>query len=249
MRDYNLGFISNSDIYNHVKKTVQSYRRSINLEDFNSNIVDPIKLTFDSKIYDKSFREMIETECIRQIDKSNSNNIGYFHQYIFQFARRNGWEVLPNGVTGFDVQNEERHIFCEVKNKHNTMNAASSQSTYTKMQDKLLNDDRATCYLVEVISRKSQNQPWKISLRGVPYCHEKIRRISMDKFYELVFGDPNAFMKLCQQLPNILEDVISESEGLSVKNTVFNELQAHNHDLYKSLYLLAFKTYEGFDEF
>lgn len=46
MRAYNLGFISDEDIYGHVEATVRLYRRSINLSEFNENIVDPIKLTF-----------------------------------------------------------------------------------------------------------------------------------------------------------------------------------------------------------
>lgn len=46
MRNYKLGFISDNDIYEHVKCTVESYRRNITLEEFNVNIVDPIKLTF-----------------------------------------------------------------------------------------------------------------------------------------------------------------------------------------------------------
>ena len=33
MRHYNLGFISDEDIYEHVKNTVLQYRRSINLND------------------------------------------------------------------------------------------------------------------------------------------------------------------------------------------------------------------------
>lgn len=43
--NYNLGFISDEDIYNHVKATVEKYRTSINLQEFNDNIVDPIRLT------------------------------------------------------------------------------------------------------------------------------------------------------------------------------------------------------------
>lgn len=58
--NYNLGFISNEDIYQHVKLTVESYRREITLEQFNDNIVDPIKLTFDSKVYGKTLRQAIE---------------------------------------------------------------------------------------------------------------------------------------------------------------------------------------------
>lgn len=57
--DYNLGFISNEDIFQHVKSTVESYRRDISLKKFNEHIVDPIKLTFDSKIYGKTIQEAI----------------------------------------------------------------------------------------------------------------------------------------------------------------------------------------------
>lgn len=79
MNRYNLGFISDEDIYRHVSDTVQQYRTAIDLQDFNQNIVDPVKLTFDSKIYGMTFEDMIESECIRQIDKANTNKIGYFH--------------------------------------------------------------------------------------------------------------------------------------------------------------------------
>ena len=46
MNKYNLGFISDEDIYNHVKTTVLQYRRNIDLKEFNKNIIDPVKLTF-----------------------------------------------------------------------------------------------------------------------------------------------------------------------------------------------------------
>ena len=245
---YQLGFISDDNIYEHVRNTVNTYRRSINLEEFNSNIIDPIKLTFDSKIYGKSFKEMIDSECIRQIDKTNSNNIGYFHQNLFKYVGH-GWIVPPNGETGFDVENRSMHIYCEVKNKHNTMNAAASKATYIKMQNKLLEDDNATCYLVQVISKTSQDVNWVISLDGRRYSHNHIRKISIDLFYNLVFHDPDAFMKLCKALPIVLDDVLQDEPALQVQNTVFDELRVSSTDLYKSLFLLAFSTYEGFDRF
>lgn len=71
----------------------------------------------------------------------------------------------------------------------------------------------------------------------------------MDKFYEMVFGDPKAFYKLCVALPQIIEDVISENEALVFNNTVYKELTKEHADLLTALYLLAFKTYEGFEQF
>jgi hypothetical protein len=51
---YNLGFISDQDLFNHVQETVMKYRFVIDLKKFNKNLVDPIKCTFDAQIYGKT---------------------------------------------------------------------------------------------------------------------------------------------------------------------------------------------------
>lgn len=198
MHKYNLGFISDDLIYHHVKETAQRYMTFIDLKQFNKNLIDPIKLTFDAKVYGKSFEELIESECVRQMDKTNTNHIGYFHQNLFRYAG-DGW-VVPE--QGFDLVNEARKVYVEIKNKHNTMNAASSMATYMKMQDQLLKDSSSLCLLVEVIAKHSQNTIWKAKVRDQYYTNSSIRRVSIDKFYEIVFGDPLAFVKLCRALPN-----------------------------------------------
>ena len=86
----------------------------------------------------------------------------------------------------------------------------------------------------------------KISIDKKPCSHKRIRRMSMDKFYELVFGDTDAFYKLCMALPCIIEDVVSDDTTLQLNNTVYEELRQEHTDLLKALYLLAFSTYEGF---
>ncbi len=72
MNNYNLSFISNTDLFKHVQETVEKYRFTIDLAEFNKNIIDPIKLTFDAKVYDKSIEEVVEAEILRQLDKSNT---------------------------------------------------------------------------------------------------------------------------------------------------------------------------------
>ena len=47
MTQYNLSFISDQDLFNHVKETVNKYRFVIDLKEFNKNLVDPIKFSFD----------------------------------------------------------------------------------------------------------------------------------------------------------------------------------------------------------
>lgn len=245
MREYNLGFISDENIYNHVKETVLRYSASLDLKKFNKNIIDPIKLTFDAKVYGRTMEEVVASECMRQMDKSNNNHIGYFHQNLFRYAG-NGWAVPTEG---FDVVNEGRHIFVEMKNKHNTMNSAASQKTYMKMQNKIVRDSRATCMLVETIATRSQNKTWIVTVDKEQFNNENIRRVSMDKFYEIVFEDASAFARLCKVLPDILDDVIANMSREINDNTVFAELAAISPDIVKSLYLLAFQTYEGFENF
>lgn len=103
--------------------------------------------------------------------------------------------------------------------------------------------------LVEVIAKKSQNIKWSTTVDGRPFLHECIRRVSIDKFYEAVFGDGEAFFKLCRALPDILEDVVMELQCGTIQNSVYDELHQLSPDTFKSLYLLAFKTYDGFQNF
>lgn len=153
------------------------------------------------------FSGIIEDECLRQIDKSNSNHIGYFHQNLFRYAG-NGWEVPANGVTGFDVQNPDKHIFAELKNKHNTMNSAAVRKNMIIMQDRILNDKDAVCMLVEYNTNISQNKRWEVSLPAHTFSNNRIRLVSIDKFYEIAFGD-KACKKLCDVLPSVIDDVMA----------------------------------------
>lgn len=71
----------------------------------------------------------------------------------------------------------------------------------------------------------------------------------MDKFYEIVTGDKEAFYKICMELPKLIDEIIKENKELQVGlDTVVDELREKNSDLLKALYLLAFKEYAGFDK-
>lgn len=245
MQAYKLDFIRDQDLFEHVKDTVCKYRFNINLSDFNQNIIDPIKLTFDTKIYNKTIADLIDSEIVRQIDKSNNNHIGYFHQNIFNYIG-NGW-VVPK--KRFDIINEDQKIFVEMKNKHNTMNSSSSQHTYMRMQDQIIKDPESICMLVEVVAKKSQNIVWKTRLKGVQFFNEKIRRVSIDEFYKIVTGNKCAFKQLCEVLPTVISDVIQTIGLRGIESTVLKELKNISNNLLNSIYLFSFKKYEGFDNF
>lgn len=245
MKTYNLGFISDINFYLHVKETIDKYRFKINLENFNKNLIDPIKLTFDAKVYKKDIKDVVEAEIIRQVDKSNTNHIGYFHQNIFKYINSD-WEVP---LSGYDIINKRLNIYVEMKNKHNTMNSSSSQKTYMRMQNTIIKNPKAKCMLVEVIAKNSQDTVWSTTLDGSPVFDKRIRRISIDKFYEIVTGQKYAFKELCEKLPIVIDDVIKNSALDNEQNTVFDELLKISPHLLKSLYLLSFEKYEGFENF
>lgn len=241
---YNLDFISDDDLFNHVLETVKSYSFSMDLKKFNKNLIDPIKLTFDSIVYSQNYKETIENEVLRQLDKTNSNLIGYFHQNIFKYISSD-WKVPQKG---YDIENQKEAIFVEMKNKHNTMNSSSSAKTYMRMQNSIIKNPKSTCLLVEVIAKQSQNIPWIITLDGEKQDkNQSLRRVSIDKFYELVTNDAFAFKKLCEVLPSVIKDAVTTLKDAKKSNTVFEELEELSSDLLTSIYLLSFNKYEGFN--
>ncbi len=248
---YHLKFISQENFEKHVTDTILSYSKSlesISLAKFNSNIIDPIKMLFDKNVFSKSYEQLIADEIFRQRDKSNNNSIGYFHQNIFKYIRncevpKTGWDVIyTSPETG-------RKIYAELKNKHNTMNSGSAQKIYIQMQNQIMKTPEDVCFLVETIAPKSRNIPWGCSVNGQHVEDERIRRVSMDKFYAIVTGEQNAFCQMCMQLPETLEILIKHNRNLTAgQDTVLSELQNLSPDIQKALFLLAFRTYEGFSE-
>lgn len=258
---WELDFISEQDFKRHVQNTIKNYGEKLapyDLKRFNSNIVDPIKLIFDKTVYQYSWEEIIKNEIFRQRDKSNNNDIGYFHQRIFQYIKgctvpQAGWDVIFTPENGIEVPEcgKVRTIYVEMKNKHNTMNSASSAKTYMKMQGQLLADDDCSCFLVEAIAKRSQNITWSVSVDGAKQKHRRIRRVSMDEFYKAVTGQENAFYKMCMVLPSVIQEVVSDADNISVPHdTVVEELQQiadkKNGSFSLALYMLGFETYIGF---
>ncbi len=258
---WNLDFISEQDFRHHVRNTIKNYGEKLapyDLKRFNSNIVDPIKLIFDRTVYQYSWEEIIKNEIFRQRDKSNNNDIGYFHQRIFQYIKgctvpQAGWDVIFTSENGIEIPEcgKVGTIYVEMKNKHNTMNSASGAKTYMKMQGQLLADDDCSCFLVEAIAKRSQNIAWSVSVDGTKQKHRRIRRVSMDEFYKTVTGQDDAFYKMCMVLPSVIQEVVSDTDNISVPHdTVIEELQQiadkNNGSFALALYMLGFETYIGF---
>lgn len=258
-----LSFIDDVDFKKHITETINRYIERLKPSDlklFNSNIVDPIKLLFDKLVYQYSWDELIKQEIVRQLDKSNNNDIGYFQQGMFKYIKdctvpSKGWDVIyhPKNKILLDGTDSVKKIYVELKNKHNTMNSSSSSKTYIRMQSELLSDDECACFLVEVIAPKSQNIAWCISVDGTKKKHKRIRRVSIDEFYALITGEKDSFYKLCLALPSVIKSIVNNNDLLERhKNTVVEELQKvvaidiDDERFILALYLLGFGKYPTF---
>lgn len=244
--NWDIDFIQCNDFIFHVENTLEKIYGKKNigsLKEFNNSIIDPTKMLFDifTNGYDRE--EIIRAEVSRQVDKSVTNIIGYFHQNLFGYIE--GWNIPKSG---FDVINEERKIYAEIKNKHNTMNSNSSQKTYMKLQQQLLFDSDSTCYLVEIIAKKSQDINWKVKVDNISYNNNKLRRISIDKFYELVTGDSYAFKKICEWLPIVIFAVNKEREFEDSTKLILDDLNKIDNNFIGSIYKLSYPSYADFDK-
>ncbi|MCD8378316.1 MAG: Eco47II family restriction endonuclease [Candidatus Gastranaerophilales bacterium] len=263
---WNLDFISEENFKEHVRATIMKYGEkleSYDLKRFNSNLIDPIKLIFDKSVYRSSWEEIVNNEIFRQRDKSNNNDIGYFHQNIFSYFKgcevpQAGWDVIYKNTDGIQMPEGDivHTVYVEMKNKHNTMNSASSAKTYIKMQGQILEDDDCACLLVEAIAKRSQNIKWTTKVDGKNVQHRLIRRVSMDRFYEILTGEEDAFFKMCMALPVVINAVVTEEESVSVPHdTVIQELRnvaalydetSEDLSMAMAVYMLGFNTYMGF---
>ena len=151
------------------------------------------------------------------------------------------------------------NVYVEMKNKHNTMNSASEGKTYIKMQNQLLKDDDCACFLVEAISKRSQNIKWETTVDKNKVSHKRIRRVSLDQFYALVTGEEDAFYQMCMVLPEVIEKVVNNGDGIKVpKDTVLDELkniaaqigeESESLAMAMAVYMLGFSTYNGFKDY
>lgn len=267
---WTLSFINEQDFTNHVHETIKKYGEkleSFDLKKFNKNLIDPIKLIFDKTVYRSSWDEIVSNEIFRQRDKSNNNDIGYFHQRIFQYilnchvpenGQEGGWDVVYENANGIALSDGStvHKVYVEMKNKHNTMNSASAGKTFIKMQNQILKDDDCACFLVEAIAQRSQNIKWETTVDKTKVGHKLIRRVSIDQFYSLVTGCDDAFYQMCMVLPKTIQKVVDTLDSGDVPNdTVIEELKViaesqpvESEDLAiaMAVYFLGFGGYNGF---
>lgn len=206
-------FVSDEVFLEEVKKVVESYFNReeeypelTELLKRNKYGIDEFKAIFDISVNNLTFKQWTKNEKIRQAGKKVENKIGEFHQQLL--GRVDGWEDLGIGdKTKVDLRKEDNSIFIELKNKKNTINGDSGKAVRNKLEDLAKKYPDAICYWAYIVhgTYKAEDVIWK---KKNYENNERIRRISCDKVYELVTGDPNALEKTFDALPKAIGDIL-----------------------------------------
>lgn len=247
-----VSFVSDEHLLKCISNLHNSYlsaKREFTKRKFYNNKVDIFKLTFDSKFNELSEEELIKLEMSRQIDKSVNNAIGTFHEEVL-----GGVDGFGSGrFLGYDLKANDDSLFAEIKNKHNTMNSSSAESAFQKLA-RFADDNRnSTCYLVQILAKKSFCKKWEAIINGKEYSHSRVFIISGDQFYSLVTGNINALYNLYKSLPQAVNDFLGSisAEKLN-ENNILSEItksaQENNRTIIDEITFENFICYSGFNK-
>ncbi len=233
------------------KRLNESYASLVTSVDrFLYNKLDYIKMQADVIFQGIDIETWIINEEMRQFDKTVNNALGIFHQELIGCI--SGFRSYPVGYH-YDIKNTSGSIIGEVKNKYNTMNSSAKRSVYNTLAEFAKKDTKATCYLIEIIAKRSMNKIWRLNRSSEERrlnrsIEERIRRISVDLFYELATGKPLAFKELCEVLPVVFKSVSGGTTN-NVRKSVYEDLKnraSYFGGIEKFIMKDTFRGYKGF---
>lgn len=246
-------FVSDEHLLKCIENLHGSYVRAkakITKQKFYTNKIDTVKLTFDSRFNNIDEETVIESEILRQIDKSINNSIGTFHEQILGGIA--GFEVAK--FSGFDIKASDNTLFADIKNKHNTMNSSAAEALFQKLARYADTYKQARCYWVQILAKGSFDEHWTGDINGKEYSHTRVFKISGDRFYALLSGRENALYELYQALPVAINDFLQTVEKGKSKpmNSALSEIKkvtaSSNRSIIDQITFENYSYYLGFDE-
>lgn len=246
-------FITDEHLLKCIKNLHDSYvkaKEKISKRKFYTNKIDTIKLTFDTKFNNLNEDSIIETEVLRQIDKSINNSIGTFHEQVLGGIQ--GYEI--GKLSGFDIKAINHTLFADIKNKHNTMNSSAAEALFQKLARYADTYKKANCYWVQILAKGSFNEHWKGDINGKEYSHSRVFKISGDQFYALITGRENALFELYKALPIAIDYYMKtiDKEQDNPVNSALSEIKKETKQSKRSILdQITFENYGyylGFDK-
>jgi hypothetical protein len=167
---------------------------------------------------------LIQSEILRQIDKSINNSIGTFHEQVLGGIK--GFEL--GKATGYDVKAKDDTLFADIKNKHNTMNSSAAEALFQKLSRFADDHKKATCYWVQILAKGSFCELWRGDINGKEYSHSRVYKISGDRFYALLSQQEDAMFRLYKILPVAIKDYLKSIDQKQEigKNSALNEIKS-----------------------
>lgn len=253
MKNKYVNFITDEHLLTCIGNLHNAYlkaKNNITKKNFYSNKVDTIKLTFDSKFNDIDEEKLIQSEILRQIDKSINNSIGTFHEQILGGIK--GFEA--GNLSGYDIKATDNTLFADIKNKHNTMNSSAAEALFQKLKRYADDYKQAKCYWVQILAKGSFCELWSGDINGKEYSHSRVYKISGDQFYALLSGQQNAVFQLYKALPSAIKDYlksVEETEEIAA-NSALEEIKSGTKTSKRTvLDQITFENYSyylGFDK-
>ena len=192
-----LPWITDETLESLVDKLLQRSRKGVELADkkMQKNVMDPFASLIMSAAMDIS-----EVKPLYDIQRSNSASqaissaTGSFHQEVLGSVGG-----FHNHDSGYDLENLDRKIMAEIKNKHNTMNATNRTKVISDLDTAIRQKSGPwTAYLVIMIPRT----PLRYSQNIVP--GREIYEIDGASFYEIVTGHKTALRDLYTALQQLI---------------------------------------------
>ncbi|MBN1117905.1 MAG: Eco47II family restriction endonuclease [Bacteroidales bacterium] len=253
MKNKYVNFITDEHLLTCIGNLHNAYlkaKNNITKKNFYSNKVDTIKLTFDSKFNDIDGEKLIQSEILRQIDKSINNSIGTFHEQILGGIK--GFEA--GNLSGYDIKATDNTLFADIKNKHNTMNSSAAEALFQKLKRYADDYKQAKCYWVQILAKGSFCELWSGDINGKEYSHSRVYKISGDQFYALLSGQQDAMFQLYKALPSAIKDYlksVEETEEIA-ENSALEEIKSETKTSKRTvLDQITFENYSyylGFDK-
>ena len=211
----NLPWIGEESLTSAIDVLVERIESSINNAPARTekNIIDPFSSILIAASMQVSTTAQLQSfQTGSSILTALSMALGSFHQTILGSV--DGWH---NHDAGYDLENRDKCILAEVKNKHNTLNAANREKVVDGLNIALQQKGRGwEGYLVTIIPRKKSRYKDQIAKRPV-------YDIDGASFYTLATGYETAlhdlFLTLLDRLPATLkwtqsDEVISYCKDL-----------------------------------
>lgn len=145
------------------------------------NVLDPFLLASIAHMFGaETVEDVLDYAANSAAIGSIGNALGRFHQQVLGSA--NGWRDHDRG---FDLICDQRRLFAEVKNKHNTMNSANRRQVEDDLKAALRQRESGwTGYLAIIIPKRPERYRTELA--------RNLFEVDGASFYEIVSGQDNS---------------------------------------------------------